>query len=139
MGDSTYKTFQSVLSANTRYLKRWLGILCDTEEHHNMFFNSFLDITDLESSMYEFKAYLKFAGRGQEIKAGHIKDCIGRQDRIQLKNMLEELLLIPVDDTEAAKVLRIQDYSKLEDLIEKVKMYSNTRYKRVIDEYFNYS
>lgn len=139
MRDRKHKTFQSILNANTRYLKRWLNILCSTEEYHNMFFSRFLDITDLESSMFEFQAYLKFIGRGQEISVEQIKDCVNKQDRVQLKTILEELLLIPIDNTEIIKVLKVQDYSELEDFIEIIKIYSNTRYARVIDEYFYYN
>ncbi|HEY9059681.1 MAG TPA: hypothetical protein VIO64_04135 [Pseudobacteroides sp.] len=138
MKKSKCKTIQSILNVNTRYLKRWLIILCSTEEYHKMFVNNFLEITDLESSAFEFQAYLKYTGRGQDISISQIKDSINKGDSKQLKTLLEELLLIPVDNTEIMKVLKISDYTNLEDFINEIKAYSNSRYVRVIDEYFYY-
>ncbi len=138
MSVNTGKTFKSILNTNTRYLKRWLNILCSTEEYRDLFVSSFLDITDLECSMFEFQVYLKFSGRGQDISVGQIEDSINKRDTLRLKALLQELLLIPVDNTEIAKVLKIKEHAELEDFIDKIKAYSNTRYARVIDEYFCY-
>jgi len=139
MTDNRCKMIQSILKTNAHYLKRWLMILCNTQEYYDKFVNSFLDITDLESSIFEFQNHLKHIGRGQEISAEQIKNSIEKGDGGQLKVLLEELLLIPIDNTEIAKVLKMQDYSKLEEFIEIIKKYSNTRYAKVIDEYFYYN
>jgi hypothetical protein len=37
------------------------------KEYYRIFIGSFLDNTDLESSIFEFQAYLKYIGRGQNI------------------------------------------------------------------------
>lgn len=139
MGVNRPKTIQSILKTNTNYLKRWLNILCNTKEYYRIFIGSFLDNTDLESSIFEFQAYLKYIGRGQDISIDQIKNSIDKRDNKQLKILLEELLLIPIDNIEVVKVLNITDYTDLKDFIDEIKAYSNTRYARVIDEYFCYN
>ncbi len=131
MGINRPKTIQSILKTNTHYLNRWLNILCNTEEYYRIF---------IDSSIFEFQAYLKHIGRGQDISIDQIKNNIDKRDNKQLKILLEELLLIPVDNTETVKVLiKITDYADLKDFIDKIKAYSNTKYARVIDEYFCYN
>ncbi len=132
------RTVRSILYSNTRYLKRWLNILCSTQEYYRMFFDNFLEVTDLESSMFEFQAYLKHTGRGQDIKIHQIKDSIEKCNGKHLKSLLEELLLIPVDNTEIAQALKITEYADLENFIDTIKAYSNLKYSRVIAEYFHY-
>lgn len=139
MKGSDCKTVRSILYTNTRYLKRWLNVLCNTQEYFDAFVNNFLEVTDLESSMFEFQEYLKHTGRGQDITIQQIKDGIKRRDGKQLKGLLEELLLIPVDNTEITQVLQITEYTDLEDFIGKIKVYSNLKYSRVIGEYFHYN
>lgn len=133
------KTFQSVLTSNTRYLRRWLNILCNTEEYYNEFVKDFMDEADLEYSMFEFRDYLKHTGRGQDITIGQLKSSIDKKNGKQLKALLEESLLIPVDNAEIVKVLKIRGYAELAEFIREIKAYSNSRYVKVIDEYFYYN
>ncbi len=132
-------TVRSILTSNLRYLKRWLNILCNTEEYYAKFVNSYMDITDLEYSMFEFRNYLKHIGRGQDITIGQLQESIKVRDKTELKALLEELLLIPVDNKEIMKVLKIKSYAELQDFIDKTKVYSNNRYAGVIHEYFYYN
>jgi hypothetical protein len=106
---------------------------------YKTFTNDFLDVTDLESSIFEYQNYLKNGGRGQTITLQQIKECIDKMDRTKLKELLEELLLIPVDSKELNKVLKIKDYEELAVFIERIKQYSTMRYAKVIDEYFYYN
>lgn len=53
---------------------------------------------------------LKFISRGQDITIGQLQESIKARDKTELKALLEELLLIPVDNKEIMKVLKIKSY-----------------------------
>ncbi|MCX7923977.1 MAG: hypothetical protein N3B21_18480 [Clostridia bacterium] len=136
MFNTKERTFQIILTANSRYLKKWMKLLCSTEEYYTTFIDRYLDTSDLEYSLFEFQSYLKSIGRGQNITIEQIKECIDQKNKSRLKDLMEEMLLVPVDRTELKNVLRLKMRFQIEEFIEEVKEYSSRRFARVIEEYF---
>lgn len=88
---------EMMLKLVTQYIKDWLHLLCNTDELLDLFANEYLDVKCLWISIAGFQSYLKSAGRGRDITAEQLQDCVNRRDDRQLKALLEELLLIPID------------------------------------------
>ncbi|MCX7923761.1 MAG: hypothetical protein N3B21_17390 [Clostridia bacterium] len=138
MGDIKEKHIKMILNTQSRYLKRWMKLLCNTEEYFDLFVSSYLDVYDLEHSLFEFQSYLKATGRGKEITTMQVKQCIAQKDKSKLKVLLEELFLIPIDSCELERVLKIRWSIQLEDFIKEVGEYSGRKFARVIEEYFSF-
>jgi len=112
---------ETILEINTGHIRECLNLLCNTDELMDVFTENFLDTKDLWFSIARFQTYLKSTGRGQGITAEELQDCINRKDYKQLKELIQELLLIPIDK-ETLDTLKTKNMRKFWD---KCKEYSN--------------
>lgn len=138
MTDYKNKTIQSILNNHSRYLKKWINILCNTEENYNIFLSGFLNMYDFEESLFKFQDYLKSNGRGQDISIRQIKECLLKKDSMRLKVLLEEILLKPIDTAEMKKLIQLRWKLDWENFIEHLKDYSNKRLINITDELGKY-
>jgi len=112
---------ETILKINTGYIRECLNLLCNTDELIDLFTEKFLDTKDLWFSIGSFQTYLKSTGRGRGITAEQLQDSVNRKDYAQLKELVEELLLAPID-RETLEILKLRNLRKFWD---KCKQYSD--------------
>jgi citrate lyase synthetase len=134
MNNYKKQTIKSILNIHSRYLNKWFNLLCNTKENYDLFMNDFLAVHDLEESLFEFQAYLRMNGRGENISIDGIREYIFKKDSVALKNLLEEYLLIPVDRSEARIIMKYKWTYELEKILNELKEISNKQFSKVIEE-----
>ena len=105
---------ETILEINTRHIRECLNLLCNTDELIDIFTEDFLDTKDLWFSIASFQTYLRTTGRGQSITAEQLQDCVNKKDYTQLKELVQELLLIPIDN-ETLDVIKTKNMRKFWD------------------------
>lgn len=110
---------EMILKLAFQHVKDWLHLLCNTDELLDLFANEYLDMKCLWLSIAGFQVHLRSLGRGTDITAERLQDCINRKDDRQLKMLLEELLLIPVD----GETLRTVKQKNMIKLVQKCNKY----------------
>ena len=122
---------ETILENNTRYIRECMNLLCNTDELIDLFIERFLDTKDLWFSIGSFQTYLKSTGRGQDITAEQLQDCANRKDYTQLKELVQELLLAPIDEA-TLEILKVRGMTKF---WYKCKQYANVGILEFTDDY----